>query len=180
MRPEELAHARLYDRRAPFRVQPAAVDDTHAPAPPVTAVLEESPDDGAGVRHRLAVQVGSVFDVVCPALQLSDLAPVDAGGGEVLQTIFNMLGGRHRLPRRTHCRRCPDAAARIGAKTDDVGHLAFECFGVGLGVEVAWARHAGGRATWLRALLHRNNCSPRLILALELSRYPMTRFPVRH
>jgi hypothetical protein len=141
------------------------MDDAHTPVPAVPAIFEEPPHAGAAVCRRLAVQVGPVFGGVRSALQLSDLAPVDAGRSEVRQTVFRELGGRHRFPRGTDCRRCANAATRIRAKRHDVRHLAFECLGVRLVVEIS-SRHVGW-ANWLLAVLHRNNCSPRPRLALR-------------
>jgi hypothetical protein len=73
-------------------MQATAVHDADASKLTVTAVLDEPSDAHAGLGSRHPVQVAPVSDGVLAALQLPDLAPVDAMRGEVLVRSVTIVG----------------------------------------------------------------------------------------
>jgi len=60
------------------------MDDADAPMPAVTAVLDEAPHACARLSSGHPVQIATVANDVRAALQLSNLATVDAGRSVVL------------------------------------------------------------------------------------------------
>ena len=78
---ENVAHARLQHRSVARRSQPAAVHDAHAAMARATA-LDETPHACVGLRGRHAVHIERVARLELAALQLPQLAAVDAVRGK--------------------------------------------------------------------------------------------------
>jgi hypothetical protein len=134
MRPEVLPHARLEDRRFPFGVQPAAVDNADASMTAVPAVLDKPPHVGERGISRHAVQVAAAADNVLASFELPNLPPIDAVRDEIILRCVGVYGSLRSVARRLDWWRLVRAPARVGFESDHVVHLSSECVGVGVGV----------------------------------------------